>query len=172
MTVQPCRSFNRLGVPAPPLQLSGLSASWSQTTDRMANRLRSPPQRRQAKLTHAFDAEQPSACAHRQHSRTADVPPFPFATRQLTFAKCRCGAIATNAAHAQNLSMSVSCENAVRRFGPKDGVIGPVRRLLGVGLCYLAYQLGPIHIHRTIDRTGLGPTVVFENFDHQRRVVR
>jgi hypothetical protein len=47
-----------------------------------------------------------------------------------------------------------------------------VRRLLGVGLCHLAYQLGPIHIHRAIDRTGLGPTVVFENFDHQRRVVR
>lgn len=44
--------------------------------------------------------------------------------------------------------------------------------LLGVDLCHLAYQLGPIHIHRVIDRTGLGPTVVFKNFDHQRRVVR
>ena len=47
-----------------------------------------------------------------------------------------------------------------------------VHRFLDVGLCHLAYQLGPIHIHRSIDRTGLGPTVVFENFDHQRRVVR
>ena len=44
--------------------------------------------------------------------------------------------------------------------------------LLVVGLCHLAYQLGPIHIHRSIDRTGLGPTIVFESFDHQRRVVR
>ena len=45
-------------------------------------------------------------------------------------------------------------------------------RLLGVGLHDLAHQLGPIHVHRFIDRTGLGPTVIFENFDHQRRVVR
>jgi Zinc-binding dehydrogenase len=47
----------------------------------MADRLRPPPRRRQANLAHAFDAEQPSACTHRQFFRTAEVPPFPFATR-------------------------------------------------------------------------------------------
>lgn len=32
----------------------------------------------------------------------------------------------------------------------------------------VADQLGPIHI---IDRAGLGPTVVFEDFDHESRIV-
>src|SRR5208337_4466620 len=82
---QPARSS------APPLQLSSLSASWAQTARRMADRLRSPPRRRLANLARALDAEQPSACAYRQFFRTAEVPPFPFATRQLTFAKCRFG---------------------------------------------------------------------------------
>jgi hypothetical protein len=43
--------------------------------------------------------------------------------------------------------------------------------LLPVGFRDLADQLGPVHIERPIDRAGLGPTVVFEDFDHEGRVV-
>ena len=46
------------------------------------------------------------------------------------------------------------------------------RFLLGAGLYDLAHQLGPIHGDCCIDRTGFGPAVVFENFDHERCVVR
>jgi len=45
------------------------------------------------------------------------------------------------------------------------------RRLPGVGFRDLAHQLGPVHVERPVDRTGLGTTVVFEDFDHEGRVV-
>jgi hypothetical protein len=55
---------------------------------------------------------------------------------------------------------------------PTRGMKRLSERLLGVGLYDLAHQFGPIHIDCFIDRTRLGPTVVFEDFDHQSRVVR
>ena len=61
----------------------------------------------------------------------------------------------------------ISCSEVIRRSAASDKLALP-----GVGLRHLANQLGPIHIHRSIDSTGRGPTVVFENLDHQRRVVR
>ena len=36
----------------------------------------------------------------------------------------------------------------------------------------LVHQFGPIHIHRFVDRAGLGSTVVLENFHHQNSIAR
>ena len=44
--------------------------------------------------------------------------------------------------------------------------------LLPVGVGNLAYELGPGHIHGTVDRAGLGSRIVLEDFHHQGRVVR
>ena len=44
--------------------------------------------------------------------------------------------------------------------------------LPSVGLGDLADELGPAHIHRRVDLAGLRTRIVFEDFDHQGRIVR
>ena len=43
--------------------------------------------------------------------------------------------------------------------------------LLDVSLRHLTDQLGPIHVNCCIDRASLGATVVFEDLDHEGRVI-
>ena len=47
----------------------------------------------------------------------------------------------------------------------------PSAPLLAVGLLELAHRLGPIHLDRSVDRARLRPSIVFEDFDHQSRVI-
>ena len=69
-------------------------------------------------------------------------------------------------------SRSTSRSRTFRRNNQSGGLERSGRRLLGVGLCDLAHQLGPIHVDRSIDRTGIGSSVVFEDLHHESREIR
>jgi hypothetical protein len=75
--------------------------------------------------------------------------------------------------HSSERSTCLLCANSGHCTTPALCEVATERHagLLPVGFRDLADQLGPVHIERPIDRAGLGPTVVFEDFDHEGRVV-
>jgi hypothetical protein len=110
----------------------------------------------------AFDCRNARSASGMGHSRPMHSAPVPI--------NVRC--YSNSDMIVRRSEVTLGHKRTFGRYSQSSCLKRSVHRLLGVGLRHLAYQLGPIHIHRSIDRTGLGPTVVFENFDHQRRVVR